>query len=366
VSAALNSVQLVSGETPIFGEQREWPVLGDDALHGPVGEVVNLVMPHTEGDQAALLTQTLAGLGNLAGRIPCRTPDELPHWLNLFVLILGNSSKARKGSYYHAIDFCSMVDREWARDNVKSGLTSGEGLVWWTRDPIYGIKTRKGQQIRVLVDEGIADKRLLAAETEFSSVRKVMGRDGNILSQTLRQAFESGHLRVLAKNFPAAATNAHVSLIGHTTLGELAKYFTETEAANGFGNRFLFVLARRSKVLSQTGKADREKLQKLAQQVRTNLKQGNGSTLTFGADANNLWDRVYAELSAERHGMYGDVVARSEAQVSRLAFVYTAIDGLARWASNTSRPRSRSGSTARKAPATFSPIAQVPAMPMRF
>jgi hypothetical protein len=42
--------------------------------------------------------------------------------------------------------------------------------------------------------------RLLVLEGEFASTLRVMGRDGNTLSAVIRNAWDSGNLRILSKN----------------------------------------------------------------------------------------------------------------------------------------------------------------------
>lgn len=77
----------------------------------------------------------------------------------------------------------------------------------------------------------------------------VAGRDGNTLSAVLRDCWDTGNLRVLTRKDPLRATAAHVSVLGHVTVPELRRRLTDTEAANGFANRFLWVCVRRSKRL---------------------------------------------------------------------------------------------------------------------
>ncbi len=98
------------------------------------------------------------------------------------------------------------------------------------------------------------DNRLLIVEGEFSSTLKVLNREGNTLSPVVRNAWDSGDLNTLVKNNPAKATGAHISIIGHITKQELLKHLDETEAANGFGNRFLWVYVDRSKILPEGGR----------------------------------------------------------------------------------------------------------------
>ena len=88
-------------------------------------------------------------------------------------------------------------------------------------------------------------KRLAVAEGEFANVLKVMAREGNTLSPVLRSAWDYGNLRSMTKNSEARATGAHISIIGHITKDELRRLLTETEQANGFGNRFLWLAVRR-------------------------------------------------------------------------------------------------------------------------
>jgi hypothetical protein len=77
---------------------------------------------------------------------------------------------------------------------VKTGPSSGEGLIWHVRDPIeerQAIKD-KGRTVgyeMVITDQGVEDKRLLVIEPEFASTLRVMEREGNTLSAQLRQAW---------------------------------------------------------------------------------------------------------------------------------------------------------------------------------
>jgi hypothetical protein len=133
-------------------------------------------------------------------------------------------------------------------------------LIWAVRDQIDGTEPiRAGKEKRVteyrtvIKDHGVSDKRLMVVEPEFASPLRVSERDGNTLSPLIRQSWDTGRLRVLTKSSPARATGAHISIIGHVTKDELLKYLTDTEAGNGFANRFLWVAVRRSKLLPDGG-----------------------------------------------------------------------------------------------------------------
>src|SRR5262249_48740278 len=151
-------------------------------------------------------------------------------------------------------------------------------------------------------------------------VLKVMERQGNTLSALVRQAWDTGRLRTLTKNTPAQATDAHISLIGHVTAEELRRYLRATEQANGFGNRILWVLVRRSQSLPEGGQFAAEDLAELREHFQAALAFGKTvGEMHFDTAAREHWHAVYDELAAGRPGMAGAMTARAEAQTRRLA-----------------------------------------------
>ena len=171
------------------------------------------------------------------------------------------------------------------------------------------------------------DNRLLIVEGEFSSTLKVLNREGNTLSPVVRNAWDSGDLNTLVKNNPAKATGAHISIIGHITKQELLKHLDETEAANGFGNRFLWVYVDRSKILPEGGRLQDENLAPIKKRLKEVVKFGReADRVNFDKEARALWHQVYGKLSEGKPGLLGAMIARAEAQVLRLAVVYALLD----------------------------------------
>jgi hypothetical protein len=77
----------------------DWPTPVDHAaLHGPAGEFVVLTEPHTESDPMALLAQFLVWFGTAIGRTAHYAVEASRHFGNEFVVLVGPSSKGRKGS----------------------------------------------------------------------------------------------------------------------------------------------------------------------------------------------------------------------------------------------------------------------------
>jgi hypothetical protein len=193
-------------------------------------------------------------------------------------------------------------------------------------EPIRDKRRITGYQ-KVVTDEGIDDKRLLAFEGEFAATLRVLGREGNTLSALLRQSWDTGNLRVMTKNNPAQASDAHISIIGHITRDELRRYLDTTEAGNGFANRFLWFCARRSKALPFGGRLDEVDFSPLVNRLREAVSFArNAAEMTRDAEACALWAEVYEELSEGKPGLLGAVISRAEAQVMRLACLYALLD----------------------------------------
>jgi hypothetical protein len=311
-----------------------WPgPLEPAAFHGIAGDFVRLVAPHTEADPAALLVQLLVQFGNVIGRGPHFKIGPDRHGTNLFALIVGATSKGRKGtSESNVRHVLSQIDPTWAGNRILSGLASGEGLIWNVRDPIETkqlIKENKrvvGYQ-QVMTDEGVSDKRLLIVEPEFVRALQVAERETNTLSAVIRQAWDTGDLRTLTKNQSAVSTGAHISIIGHITRDELRRSLSDTAVANGFANRFLWVCSRRSQCLPDGGALDTVDFEPLLRNLARAVEQGRGEIqLKRDETARSIWHEVYKRLSDGTPGMFGAVTSRAEAQVVRLAIVYALLD----------------------------------------
>ena len=89
------------------------------ALHGPAGRIVDSLAAHTEAHPAALLLQFLAAFGNLIGPGPHCMVESTRHALNLFVVLVGDSSKGRKGTSWNLIaNLFAAVDPSWLSNRV--------------------------------------------------------------------------------------------------------------------------------------------------------------------------------------------------------------------------------------------------------
>jgi hypothetical protein len=309
----------------------KWPETAPEMFHGLAGDVVRLIAPHTEADPVALLVQLLAAFGSALGRTAYFTAEADQHYANLFVVLVGISSKGRKGtSWGHIRRLMQLAEPHWEMHCLQSGLSSGEGLIWHVRDAAEKLVKNKttGEMEPEVVDPGIADKRLLVQESEYASVLRVAGRDGNTLSAILRDAWDKGRLQTMTKNSAAKATGAHVSVIGHVTADELRRELSSTEAGNGFANRFLWLCTKRSQELPEGGCLGETELSPLAARLSAAIDTGRQrNELRRDSDARAVWYAVYHKLSEGGPGLAGAVTSRAEAQTMRLALLYALLDG---------------------------------------
>jgi len=289
------------------------PTLADTALYGVAGLVVRSLAPHTEADPAAILLQFLAAFGNLVGPAPHCLVGSTRHGLNLFVVLVGESSKARKGTSWRQISsLFTEVDGLWAARRVTTARPTANGIIHALRD-----------------QQPVTDRRLLLLSEEFASVLHVLGRRTSQLSPLLRCAWDGGDLCAHDGHRPLQATDAHISIVGHVTQSDLAHHLSRTESHNGFANRCLWISVRRSKSLPEGGSLPPEERAAAARELRRALDwvhTQNGIVFHRTPAARELWNNRYPALSESSPDVYGAATSRAEAQVLRLSAIYAALD----------------------------------------
>ena len=309
------SIALPTGPAPVG-----WPTPPTDAVyHGVAGAIARMVEPHTEADPISILAQVLVAFGNVIGRGSCRTVGATRHHTNEFAVLVGPSSKGRKGSSWDFVEqILFEIDSDWVTNRVQSGMSSGEGLIWQVRDVGEG---------RDAGDPGENDKRLLVLESEFALVLRQLAREGNTLSAVVRNCWDGRSLQTMTRNSPTRSTGAHVSIVGHITSDELLRYINATELANGFLNRFMLLAVRRTKLLPEGGAVTASQWEPLRRRMSDAIEYGRSvGELYLTVEARAAWVDAYPSLSAEHPGLFGAATARAEAHVVRLALIYALLD----------------------------------------
>src|SRR5439155_3013788 len=115
---------------------------------------------------------------------------------------------------------------------------------------------------------------------------------------------------------------------GHIVEEELHRHLTQTEQANGFANRFIWLAVKRSKLIPNPLGVEQHLLDPLIEKLRdvVSFARMTPREIRRDLDAEALWSCIYLRLSEGRPGLLGAILARAEAHVMRLACLYALLD----------------------------------------
>ncbi len=287
--------------------------LDKHALYGLAGRIVKILAPHSEAHPAALLLQLLAAFGNAVGRGPHCMVESTRHGLNLFVVLVGDSSKGRKGTSWNLIaNLFAQVDPAWLSSRVSSARPTAVGLVQTLRD-----------------QQPPTDRRLLVLAEEFAGILRTFKHGSGHLGPLLRGAWDSGQLPILDMRQQLRATDTHISLIAHISRDELTHALHRTEAHNGFANRCLWTWVERTNCLPNPGSPPAQELAAAIADLRRAVAWATEQPERLfrrDAAADRLWAQNYSDLSYHQPTLRGAATSRGEAQALRLSALFAALD----------------------------------------
>jgi hypothetical protein len=302
------------------------PILSPKALYGLAGEFVREATKDSEADPVGVLITLLAYFAISAGRKRYYQLAFARHNPRLFAVIVGASSKARKGTSWEPVKALFDRMKELGADVTASRpgpFSSGEGIIFAMRDASGEVdpKTKEPK------DPGVMDKRLFVCTSEFAAGLRAARREGNILSTVIRALYDGEDIAPLIKNNPTRATAPHGGIIGHITKQELKKELDHVEVFNGFANRFLWVYVRRQKLVPFPKAVDETAFGEFAQRFIKALRfaQQMGE-VKLSKEVIQIWPGVYEKLQEELPGIAGVLNNRSETHVIRIALIYALLD----------------------------------------
>ena len=329
--------------------EAEPPRIHPNALHGVLGDHVRLLEKQSEGTPGAIFLEDIVCAGHAFSNYVCFDVGRTRHWTNQYGGVVGPTADGRKGQGHsesqHIFHLAFPMNNSPASFTLEdagwwiavgNGLTTGEGLIHAIRDPFSICKTDKetAEVVEEIVDEGIAEKRRLNVEHEFSGTLKKMGREGNALADDLCTLWDDpptfGSTRM--KN-PDRATAPRISLISMTTPYMALLYFTPEMAAQGLGNRHLWAFAKRSIYLPDGGYVDPAKLKDIAYRIREAVlwarKQGE-VVLRRSPESREIWAAAYMPggklRPAGKGALVNDMTGRGEAVTLRVEMTLAALD----------------------------------------
>ena len=313
---------------PLSARLRRATPLPDEALYGLAGDVVRELSEYSEADPAALLLEFLVMFGSAAGPEPHAEIGRGRNPGREFVLIVGDAGTGRKGTAHDLVEeLFAAADPDWFFACIHRGLQSPE------------------QMIQHVADGASTDCRLLMLETEFQRLVVRMAQAGNY-SGALRNAYDGTPLAAGKRS----AGNAHISVLGHITPGELERHHRRLSEAGGLESRFLYALVNRSRDVSPF--ATRPPSQGLIDQVRDALDDSREemldgenidpitavlcemrgvfppSQIPISEDVQRDWDTVYRkQIAALSSPALGTMWQRGDTHVIRLSVIFAITDG---------------------------------------
>ncbi|HEV2640777.1 MAG TPA: DUF3987 domain-containing protein [Actinocrinis sp.] len=299
--------QLRGGPTPDKAVYQGW-----------LGETSKALTKTSEADPVAVLVTLMTAFGVMTGPGPFSQISDDRHPALLWPLILGHTGIGRKGTSLGVVRrLVKTADPEFYRDQITSGLSSGEGLINAVADD---------------KDDQEGGKARLVIETEYSVTMRRSGREGNTLSGVLRQAWEGDDLATLTRE-SLHATAPHIGIVAHITPGEFRMCVKGADMAGGTYNRFLPIYSERSKEIPDGEGAGDDLITNYALVLRTVVKQARDvRKVTLTPAAREYWgDVVYSALSSETHtdGIVAQFTARATPYARRAAMLYALGDGAA-------------------------------------
>ena len=287
--------------------------LAKPLYYGLLGDFTRLIAPQSEADPLAIYSQMLVIFGNCIGHNPFIELDGAYHYPNLYVVLIGDTAIGRKGtSLSHAKKPFEQVLPRYSKTRWMNGLSTGEGLIWMVRN-----------------HRDVLDKRLLIMETEFVRVLKVMTRPHNTLSSVMRNGWDNLPLQLITKSEPALSTDHHISLISHITEEELKKELGDVDLFNGFSNRFLWFMVKRSQLLPYGGQINPQTWDELVTRLKRTIEQARTvKHMSRDLQAHAHWGSIYPELVSTNYiGTLGAATNRATAQIMRTAMILALADG---------------------------------------
>lgn len=307
----------------VASARAELPELDTAAFDCYLGSLVRHIAATSEGDPANILASLIAACGVHLGTGPHLQVGDDRHPLLVWPLIIGRTGGGRKGAGWNSAKrLLRAADEEFIGNNVRSGLTSGEGLA-------AALADRARDPDDDTAPPETSDHRLLAFEPEWAGVMSRMKRDGNSLSATLRAAWEGGDLSTMGVQ-ARTAKNTHVGILAHITPKEFRAKLSDSDMAGGTYNRFLPIAVARSQFNPLGQGAQPSVIHGLGTDLAAHLERGARlGTLGFTGAGATLWRELYIELGNDtgEDGPVEQFISRAAPNCLRIAAIHAALDG---------------------------------------
>ena len=320
------------GPTEHAGTTKPQPAahdLSDLAFHGPLGEMVLALDPHTEASALGTMASLLVMFGNALGREFYVRVGAGRHFPTLYAWLVGTTYLGRKGTAADNALLCmEQIMPEWVAYNIRRSLNSGQGIGQTVSDLDKAAKEQR--------DNPLGDKRCLFITAELADVLIKARCDGNTLFNTLRDCWDTGILENTSITRKLRVTGASVSWLAMITAEELGELLKLKELATGSLNRVLvFHIERSKKLPGMPPVLDPGLINPIANEATRNLKATrsyriSGATehnISLSTAALDLMIGIKDQTETAGRTWIESGSARAFVQIIRLALIYAVADG---------------------------------------
>jgi hypothetical protein len=332
-------------EEEIIKAPPSFPTLEKRGFYGILGEFTDLATRNSEASKEAVFMSALTAMATFFGSVSVFQLGD--GWIEprLFTVLAGLSAKARKGTSWKPVEkLIQFIQQDHhlvpnyqiptkykgntyphTELSKMGGLSTAEGLIQEVRDEVI----TKKNGVEEVTDVGVDDKRLLVVEEELGRVFKIAQREGNTLSQTLREAFDGGIISPMTKHNRIKSTYPHINILGHITKYELCHLMDESDVHNGLYNRFLWACVRRSKVIPLPKPMNLRSLKKIANQLAKSVYFAHqGQCLYLSTRAKKLWKDIYHQIAKNPRTQQRveALTSRHESHLLRIAMILALLD----------------------------------------
>lgn len=309
-----------------FEPTKNRPVLSDKARHGIMGEILDLVSPHTEADPAGILATTVATFSCMIGT-GRKVTGPITQPINCWFILMGETGIGRKGTADNVVaSFMSEVDEYFWENCRTPSLSTGEGLTYSVRD-IKLLDMGVGENYEM--EEGLPNvesiKQMLVTSTEFAGV--MSKSQGGTLGPVLRDAWDGKNLAIHTKD-AYHSTQPHITVIGHVTPTEFGSKLKSHDMAGGTYNRFLPVFVEMPHELPWPERPEdyEARLKEIEERLREAVNLGTvEGKVQFGEEAKDFYVKeIYPEYNDTRNDSetMKQFTTRRLPYVMRVAAVY--------------------------------------------
>lgn len=323
-SASRHQVELIS--TP------KWSA---ESFSGLLADIAKEVTFETEIAPISVYAILIVLLGNYIGLRAKFKHVSSDLQTNLFLILIGLTKNGKKGAAQSAAEkvFKLVLDEndDWLKC-IKKGVKTAEAIVSCITDEQFGEEknVKSNQYEKIIICEGVRDKRLMIVETEFSKVLREASKAGSQMSETYRQSYDGGALSMITKTSPRSTSNSHISTTGHITPSELVFVRRKEDDFNGFGNRFLHIYSTESdrpisfpRMYEQWDLSIINKLKNIINWVN----EDNDLDMKFSAAAKQVWEEFYIKHHNLRISeMVDSLNARNDTHVLKIAMILAIAD----------------------------------------